>query len=331
MTTLVTGCAGFVGSSCVDRLLGDGERVLGIDNFSTGREDFLENATASKNFRLVRADLLDEAALNEAMRGVDTVFHFAANADVRFGADHPTRDFEQNAKVTLNVLEAMRKANVPRIAFSSTGSIYGESTVIPTPEDAPIPIQTSLYGASKMAAEGFIEAYAEAFGIQAYIFRFVSLLGERYTHGHVIDFYNQLVDHPEYLNVLGDGRQRKSYLYIADCIDAIFKAMRTATTRVHVYNLGTDAYCEVNDSIAWITATLGLEPKIVYSGGRQGWIGDNPFIFLDTARIRKTGWQPTLTIRAAIERTVDHLRVKGGYRPRPQSAVTVNRNPSHIT
>ena len=314
MKALVTGCAGFVGSTCVDRLLRDGNTVVGIDNLSTGREEFLRDANASGRFELVRGDLLHEATVELAMEGVDVVFHFAANADVRFGADHPTRDFEQNAKATLNVLEAMRKKNVSRIAFSSTGSIYGESAVIPTPEDAPIPIQTSLYGASKMAAEGFIEAYAEAFGMQAYIFRFVSLLGERYTHGHVIDFYNQLVDHPEVLHVLGDGKQRKSYLYIADCIDAIFHAMSRESARINIFNLGTDQYCEVNDSIGWITAKLGLSPAITYSGGRQGWIGDNPFIFLETNRIRSIGWAPTLDIREAIECTVEHLQQHHGYR-----------------
>jgi UDP-glucose 4-epimerase len=304
---LVTGCAGFVGSTLVDRLLANGREVVGIDNFSTGHEHFLEGALASPRFRLVRGDLLDTATLQSAMRGVETVYHFAANADVRFGTDHPTKDFEQNAQATLNVLEAMRLAGATTIAFSSTGSIYGEALVIPTPEDAPIPIQTSLYGASKMAAEGFIEAYAEGFGMRAFIFRFVSLLGERYTHGHVIDFYRQLREHPERLRVLGDGKQRKSYLYVADCIDAVLHAMAVATDRVNVYNLGTDEYCQVVDSIGWITETLGVTPELEFSGGRQGWIGDNPFIFLDTQKIRGLGWKPTLTIREAVVRTVRHL------------------------
>jgi UDP-glucose 4-epimerase len=304
---LVTGCAGFVGSSVVDRLLGDGHVVVGIDNFSTGLEGFLEKAVANANFRLVRGDLLDERTLEQAMPGVDVVFHFAANADVRFGTEHPRRDFEQNTLVTLNVLEAMRAHGAKTIAFSSTGSIYGEAPVIPTPEDASIPVQTSLYGASKIAAEGFIEAYGEGFGIRAFIFRFVSLLGERYTHGHVIDFYRQLREHPQTLHVLGDGRQRKSYLYIGDCIDAMLHALRYAEGAVNIFNLGADEYCEVNESIGWITAALGVTPAITYSGGTRGWIGDNPFIFLDTQKIRILGWKPTLTIRAAVERTVSFL------------------------
>jgi len=309
---LVTGCAGFVGSTIVDRLLRDGHDVIGIDDFSTGREEFLSAALDNGRFELIRADLLDPAVSDEAAEGVETVFHMAANADVRFGTEHPTRDFEQNARVTLNVLEAMRRRGVGRIAFASTGSMYGETKIIPTPEDAPLPIQTSLYGASKMAAESFIEAYSEGFGIQSFVFRFVSLLGERYTHGHVVDFFRQLQEHPERLHVLGDGKQRKSYLYIFDCVEAMMHAMAASAERVNIYNLGTDEYCEVNDSIAWICEALGLRPAITYSGGRQGWIGDNPFIFLDTARIRATGWRPTLSIRQAVECTVRYLRESSG-------------------
>jgi UDP-glucose 4-epimerase len=236
------------------------------------------------------------------------VFHLAANADVRFGVDHPTRDFQQNAQGTLNVLEAIRVCRVPAIAFSSTGSVYGEASVIPTPETHPFPVQTSLYGASKLAAEGLIQAYAEAFGIRAYIFRFVSILGERYTHGHVIDFYRQLVEHPESLSVLGDGTQRKSYLHAEDCIEAIVTALANARDKVNMFNLGTDEYCQVRDSIAWISAELGCTPKINYGGGPRGWIGDNPFIFLDCTPIRDLGWRPRFTIEQSVVRTVRYLR-----------------------
>src|SRR5262249_38398662 len=159
------------------------------------------------------------------MRGAELVIHLAANADVRFGTEHPRRDVEQNTLATFNVLEAMRASGVTRIAFASTGSIYGEAAVFPTPEDAPFPIQTSFYGASNLAAEGLIQAYAEGFGFQGYIFRFVSILGERYTHGHVLDFYRQLREHPDRLDVLGNGRQRKSYLHVEDCIAAMLLAL----------------------------------------------------------------------------------------------------------
>jgi len=291
----------------VDRLLRDGHTVIGIDNFSTGVESFVTAALRSERFTLVRDDLLDPAVALAAAKDVDAIFHFAANADVRHGTEHPLRDLEQNVLVTMNVLEAARRNGVPRLAFSSTGSVYGESPVIPTPENAPFPVQTSLYGASKVAAEGFIQAYAEGFGIRCFIFRFVSLLGERYTHGHVVDFYAQLVEHPEHLHVLGDGRQRKSYLYIADCIDAVLTAIEHDGPVVQIYNLGTDAYCEVNDSIGWICAAMNVQPEITYAGGSRGWIGDNPFIFLDCSAIRGLGWRPTLTIREAVERTVAYL------------------------
>jgi UDP-glucose 4-epimerase len=256
----------------------------------------------------VEGDLLDPPALNAAMAGCDAVFHLAANADVRFGTDHPGRDLEQNTIATYNVLEAMRANGVKRIAFSSTGSVYGEAPVIPTPENAPFPVQTSLYGASKLAGEGLIAAYCEGFGFQSCIFRFVSILGERYTHGHVFDFYKQLVDDPTQLRVLGNGRQRKSYLYVQDCIDAILLAMDKATDKVNIFNLGVDAYCQVTDSIGWICNALDLTPQLNYTGGDRGWIGDNPFIFLDTAKIRALGWEPKLDIRQGVEKTVEFLR-----------------------
>src|SRR5262244_2331909 len=179
----------------------------------------------------------------------------------------PTFDSEQTTIATMNVLEAMRMNGVRDIAFSSTGSIYGEASRLPTPENAEMPIQTSLYGASKIAAEGFIEAYCEGFGMRAFIFRFVSLLGERYTHGHVFDFYRQLRAHPEYLEVLGNGKQRKSYLYVGDCIAAILTAIERAEAKVSIFNLGVDHYCEVNDSIGWISEHLGVSPELRYAGG----------------------------------------------------------------
>ena len=289
----------------VDRLLRDGHSVVGVDDFSTGIEAFLEGASANPRFRLVRGDLLDPDVALAAAAGADVIVHLAANADVRHGTEHPRKDLEQNVLVTVNLLEAARRNAVPRFAFSSTGSVYGDATVFPTPETAPFPIQTSLYGASKVAAESFIQAYAEGFGIRAFIFRFVSLLGERYTHGHVVDFYRQLIQHPDSLHVLGDGRQRKSYLYIGDCVEAVLTALANDGPGVQVYNL--DEYCEVNDSISWICQAMNVKPQITYGGGTRGWIGDNPFIFLDCSAMRGLGWRPTLTIRESVERTVAYL------------------------
>ena len=309
MNVFATGGAGFIGSNLVDRLLASGHRVTAYDNLSTGRKRFLHDALASPAFQLVYGDLLDVDALNGAMRAseAELVFHLAANADVRFGTDHPRRDLEQNTMATFNVLEAMRATGVRRIAFSSTGSIYGEPDVHPTPETAPFPVQTSMYGASKLACEGLIQAYCEGFGFQGFIFRFVSILGERYSHGHVFDFYRSLRRNPNELPVLGNGLQRKSYLYVQDCIDAIFAAIEKATDKVNVFNLGTDEYCQVNDSIGWITSHLGSDPVRHYTGGERGWIGDSPFIFLDTTRIRSLGWKPKVSIREGIIKTLDYL------------------------
>ncbi len=304
----ITGCAGFIGSSLADRLLSKGIGVVGLDNFSTGQERFLADALKSPNFRLIRGDLLDESALKAGMAGCDMVFHLAANADVRFGTDHPRRDLEQNTIATYNVLECMRANGIKRIAFSSTGSVYGVSPVIPTPEDGPFPVQTSLYGASKLAGEGLIAAYCEGFGFQSWIFRFVSILGERYTHGHVIDFYRQLKADPSRLRVLGNGKQRKSYLYIQDCLDAIELAVARANAPVNVLNLGVDGFCEVNDSIGWICQTMKVKPQLDYTGGDRGWIGDNPFIYLDTQRIRALGWTPKHSISEGVIKTVEFLR-----------------------
>jgi UDP-glucose 4-epimerase len=304
----VTGGAGFIGSSMVDRLLALGYEVVAYDNFSTGQRSFLAAATTHPRFELVEGDTLDLDTLTSTMRGADLVVHFAANADVRFGVNHPRRDLEQNTIATFNVLEAMRANRVPRIAFSSTGSVYGEATVFPTPEDAPFPVQTSLYGTSKLAGEGLIASYCTGFGLHACVFRFVSILGERYTHGHVFDFYKSLRRDPTRLRVLGNGLQRKSYLYIQDCLDAIFVALDRAPNGFHVFNLGTDEYCQVNDSIGWICERLGVSPALEYTGGERGWIGDNPFIFLDCSRIRSLGWAPRLTIREGIVRTLEFLQ-----------------------
>lgn len=306
MRYFVTGAAGFIGSSLVDRLLQAGNEVVGYDNFSTGQERFLEQARGK--FTLVRGDILDEAKLASAMRGSDVVFHFAANADVRFGTHHPSRDLEQNTIGTFRVLDAMRVNGVKQIAFSSTGSVYGEPNVFPTPEDAPFPVQTSLYAAAKVAGEALIQAFCEGFGMRGCIFRFVSILGERYSHGHVFDFYKSLRADPTKLRVLGNGKQRKSYLYIQDCIDAMLLAMDKAPGKLNVFNLGTDQVCEVNDSIGWICEALGIDPVREYTGGERGWIGDSPFILLDCTRMRSLGWAPKLTIREGILNTLAYLQ-----------------------
>jgi len=272
MRCFVTGGAGFIGSAFVDRLLADGHAVTAYDNFSTGQREFLEGAARQAGFTLVEGDVLDGRRLTEAMAGHDLVLHLAANADVRFGLEHPRRDLDQNTIATFNVLEAMRATGARRIGFASTGSVYGEPTVFPTPESCPFPAQTSLYGASKLAGEGLIAAYCSGYGFQGSVFRFVSILGERYTHGHVFDFYKKLLADPRHVEVLGDGRQRKSYLHVQDCVDAVLSAMGKGADGFDVFNLGVDDYCTVDQSV------------------------------------RGLGWKPRLGIKESVIRTLEYLQ-----------------------
>ncbi len=301
----ITGGAGFIGSNLADRLAAGGVEVVIVDDFRTGRREFIEGVL-TRGASLVEGDVLDPDVLRSAFDGCDTIFHLQANADVRFGLQRPTVDLEQNATTTSLVLETMRELGIARIAFSSTGSVYGEPDVFPTPETCPFPAQTSLYGASKVASEGMIGAYCHGLGFTGVVFRFVSILGERYTHGHVFDFYRALRRDPSRLAVLGDGRQEKSYLYVGDCVEAIMLAMGAHDAPgFDVYNLGTDETLVVDDSVAAIAAHLGLDPEIEHTGGRRGWAGDSPLIHLDCAKIRSLGWEPRLTIPQAIARTLD--------------------------
>jgi UDP-glucose 4-epimerase len=304
----VTGGAGFIGSTLAEALRAGGAEVTIVDDFRTGRREFVVGMLEDQGVTLYEGDVLDSALLARAFEGCDWVFHLQANADVRHGLQRPRQDLEQNTVATATILEAMRAAGVSRIAFASTGSVYGEPEVFPTPEDAPFPIQTSLYGASKLAGEGMIGAYAHGFGFAGVILRFVSILGERYTHGHVYDFYCALKRDPQRLRVLGDGRQEKSYLYIGDCVRAILTAAAAHESRqgeVGIYNLGTDETVVVDDSVGVICEHMGVSPTLEYTGGRRGWAGDSPLIHLDCSRIRSLGWEPTLTIRESILRTLD--------------------------
>lgn len=307
MKVLVTGGAGFIGSHFVDGLIARGDEVVVYDDLRTGHEFFLGNALASGRCELKRGDVLDGETLADALRGCDAVAHFAANADVRGGLDRPTVDLEQNTLATSCLLQAMRRMDVQRLVFSSTGVIYGEPDVFPTPEDAPLPVQTSLYGASKIAAEGLISAYAHGFGMKAWIFRFVSILGPRYSHGHVFDFTRKLLADPTRIEVLGDGRQRKSYLHVEDCVRAILTAMEHEPEPVEVLNLGHRDDCVVDESLAWICERMGVTPEVHHTGGERGWIGDSPRVDLCTRRMEALGWSARRGIRESVEDTVDYL------------------------
>ena len=312
---LVTGGAGFAGSHVADRLLAEGAEVTILDDFSTGWRQFVPARA-----RLIEGDLLDPESAGRAVAGCDLVFHLAANADIKDNLLEPRRCIDQNVVATQNLLEAMRAAGVREVAFASTGSVYGDATVVPTPEDAPFPVQTSLYGTSKLAAEGLLTAYALGYGFRTWIFRFVSLLGPRYTHGHVIDFWRKLRRDPTRLDVLGDGRQKKSYLHVVDCVSGMLLALARSREPINLFNLGHHDWIEVDQSIAVITRTLGVKPRIVHAGGERGWVGDSPRILLDTTRLRALGWAPTRTIEESIVETLSFLEASPFVNDRQQPA-----------
>ena len=307
MKALVTGGAGFVGSNLVARLLNDGWQVVVIDNLRTGRIQHVENLIIEKKITFVEGDILDKKSLEKGFEtGIDVVFHLAANADVRHGITDVYKDFDQNTRATLSILDSMKQNSVKKIVFASTGSIYGEASIIPTPENHPIPQQTSLYGAAKMSAENFIHAFAEAFEIQGYIFRLVSVLGPHYSHGHIFDFIQQLNKDPKELEILGDGTQTKSYMHIDDCIDGILLGL-DGNQSINTFNLGVDDTCTVAQSAQWICERLGIQPNLNFGNGNRGWIGDNPHIHLDVSKITGLGWRPKYTLKQAIHSTCDYL------------------------
>jgi UDP-glucose 4-epimerase len=308
MICVVTGCAGFIGSNLVDSLLAKNHQVIGIDNLSTGNLFFLEDAIKNKKFNFIEIDLKDYKLLDKIFYNSDIIFHLSANADIKDGLKNPRKDLEENTLVTFNVLNAMREQNVKKIVFASTGSIYGEALTIPTSEDSEFPIQTSLYGASKLACEGLIASFCEGYNFQSWIFRFVGILGKRYTHGHVFDFYKKLLNDPKNIHILGNGQQRKSYLHIDDCINGINYAIKNSNKKVNIFNLGLDEYCKVNDSLKWIIDELELKPNITYEGGERGWVGDSPFIYLNINKIKKLGWVPKKNIKESVLETIKYLK-----------------------
>ncbi len=307
MKVLVTGGAGFIGSHVVDELIRQDHHVIVYDNFSTGFRQHLGQALNTTRLKIIEGDILDLSRLTSALESVSTVFHLAANADVRGGIVNTAIDVEQNMLGTHRVLEAMRAQSVREIVFTSSATVYGEPDRFPTPESQPL-IQTSLYGASKLAAEAMIQAYGEYFGIRSYCFRFVSWIGERYSHGVVRDFVQKLMRNPKELEILGDGKQRKSYLHVTDGIRGIFSAMQNMKDLKNVLNLGHVEYMNVKDVANIICQEMGLKRvNYRFTGGARGWLGDSPFVLLDISKIRETGFQPEISIEEGVRRTVRYL------------------------
>ncbi len=307
MKAFITGGAGFIGSNMADLLLKKGYEVTVYDNFSTGQKIFVQHNLDNTKYKLVQADVLDLATLTKEMQNHDVVFHFQANADVRGGIKNTRIDIQQNIIATHNVLEAIRVNNIKNIIFSSSATVYGEPDIFPTPENI-APLQTSIYGASKFSGEALIQAYCEYFDIKSWIFRFVSFIGKRYTHGVIFDFMKKLLQNPYKLQILGDGQQQKSYLHVEDGVNAIYTAFSKAKNKINIFNLGNLEYINVVDLANILTTRMDLQNvEYQFTGGKRGWIGDSPFVHLDVQKIQKLGWKPKYSIPEAINDTVDYL------------------------
>jgi len=307
MRAFITGGAGFIGSNLADRLLESGNKVFVYDNFSTGQRQFVEHNLKNPNYTLIEGDVLNKSQITRAMQECDMVFHFQANADVRGGIENTTIDLEQNIQATHNVLEAMKTSGIKKIAFSSSATVYGDPEIIPTPEHF-APVQTSLYGASKYAAEAIIQAYGEYFGIKSWIFRFVSFMGPRYTHGVIFDFMQKLNKNPGELHILGNGTQRKSYLHVSDGIRAILTAIEKSNEKTNIFNLGNREWINVIDLADILCMQMNLKNvKYTYSGGERGWKGDTPFVHLDISKITSLGWEPEYSVKETITDTISYL------------------------
>ena len=307
MKCFITGGAGFIGSHIVDRCIADGHSVVVFDNLSTGDPKFIRQHQGNPRFTFIKGDILDLDALKRAMAGSDIIFHLAANADVRGGPVNRRVDLEQNGIGTWNVLEAMVHCDVKKIAFSSSATVYGEPETIPTAETTPL-IQTSLYGASKLYGEALIQAYAEYFDMQTWIFRFVSWIGPRYSHGVIFDFVSRLRQDPSKLLILGDGTQVKSYLDVEDGVSGIFLALERCTGAKNVVNLGHTESMTVETLAHIVVDEMGLEGvRFDYGGGKRGWKGDSPMVHLDVSQLAALGWMPSVTIEQGIRRTVRYL------------------------
>ncbi len=305
MKALVTGGAGFIGSHIVDRLFKDNYEVVVYDNFNTGFRSFLDHH--NEKVSIIEDDVLNMTPLKSAMKDCDVVFHMQANADVRGGMDSNRIDLEQNVLATHNVLEAMRENGVQKIVFASSATVYGEPEQFPTPETSPL-VQTSTYGASKASCECFIQAFSEYYEIQSFIFRFVSFIGERYTHGVIFDFVKKLLSDSSKLEILGDGKQRKSYLHVEDGVNAIFTALQNSKDLKNIFNLGHSEDINVVDLAKIICGQMRLSGvDYEFSGGSRGWVGDSPQVLLDTQKIRSFDWEPKIDIESGIKRTVDYL------------------------
>jgi UDP-glucose 4-epimerase len=305
---LVTGGAGFIGSHVIDRLMENGNEVVVFDNLSSGNIGFIRHHLDKPNFTFVKGDLLNQDEIEAACDGIDIVYHVAANPDVRLGAVDTHVHLEQNIMATYNLLESMRKKNVPNIAFTSTSTVYGEASIIPTPEDYGPLIPISLYGASKLACEALITSYTHTFDMRSWIFRFANIIGDRGTHGIIVDFIGKLKDDPKHLEILGDGRQSKSYLHVTDCVDAILFAVSHSNDAVNIFNIGSEDTITSTRIGEIVVGEMGLENvRFSYTGGYRGWKGDVPKMLLLIEKMTLLGWKPSYTSEKSVIETASTL------------------------
>ncbi len=311
---LVTGGAGFIGSHIVDSLMKNECEVVVFDNLSSGKMEFIDHHLNKTNFSLIEGDLLSIDEIDMACNGIDFVYHVAANPDVRLGTVDTKVHFDQNITATYNLLEAMRKNDVANIAFTSTSTVYGEATIIPTPEDYGPLVPISLYGASKLACEALITSYSHTFDMHSWIFRFANIVGDRGTHGIIVDFINKLKNNPGQLEILGDGRQSKSYLHISDCVDAIMFTIDHINEIVNIFNIGSEDTIDATGIAGIVVAEMGLKDvEFSYTGGRRGWKGDVPQMLLAVDKVKELGWSPSYTSRNSVRDTARALIDSVGY------------------
>ena len=306
MRSLVTGGAGFIGSHLIDRLVERGDDVVVLDNLSSGKEEFL--AHHSEQVTHHHVDITDYESMSPYFKGVDVVFHFAANPDIRLGTQITDTDLKQGTLATYNVVESMRVHGVPTIMFASSSVVYGDNAPMPTPENHGPCMPISLYGASKSAGESLISSWVGTFGLQGYIFRFANIIGDRGTHGVIFDFIHKLKKNPNELEVLGDGLQEKSYMEVGDCVNGILHIMETENQSLNLFNLGSHDTCSVRRIAEIVVEESGLEGvSIEYTGGDRGWAGDVPKTSLDVEYLFSTGFEPTMQSEAAIRHTARAL------------------------
>lgn len=304
MKCFVTGGAGFIGSHLVDKLLSEGHDVTVFDDLSSGKKEFIGHHYDNEHFLFIKADLINKRRIEKEIKGHDVVFHIAANPDVRSGADDPSIA-EKDIKVTYNLLDAMRTQNVKKIVFSSSSVIYGETPEKPLPENYGPLLPISVYGAAKLAGEGLISSFAHTFDMQAWIYRFANVVGIRGTHGVIVDFINKLRKNPHELEILGDGQQKKPYLYVTECVDGMLYGFNQADDQINVFNLGVNSTTQVTRIGELVVEEMGLENvNFNYTGGKRGWKGDVPHFQFDISKIGNLGWEPSLSSDEAVRKAI---------------------------